>query len=79
MASPRQDGGSGAPPSPPLGAFGDGSVAEPPSVRVGAPAPPVAGPESTVGTGSAVAIGCTVASVLVILLGVGILVLVRLL
>ena len=39
---------------------------------------PDAGPEPTVGTGSAVAVGCTLASLLIILLGVGVLVVLRL-
>ncbi len=45
---------------------------------VGAPQAPDGGPEPTVGTGSAVAIGCTLASLLIILLGVGVLVVLQL-
>ena len=52
-------------------------MANEPRPESAAPVADAAPGESTVGTGSAVAIGCTVASVLVIVLGVAVLLLAR--
>ncbi len=78
MAGPGHDIGTGLGPEKPRSAAGDGSVVKPAPAPIGSPLPPDSGREPTVGTGSVVAIGCTVASLLVILLGVGVLVVLRL-